>query len=147
MEAAPPCTSPAPFLSLPGDSLAAPSGTWGQLEDSATHLVQGCGSLGLVPSAQFSLPDYFGQIYLETMVEAAYFKMTPFLFFLKFFSCQDPDFVNKFTSLFALPTQLWGYPATDQSLSMVIAACPDAHDELFADKLQTCSDSEKLFSK
>lgn len=138
MEAAPPSPSPAPFLSLPGHSLAAPWGTGGQQEDRATHHVQGCGSPGLVPTAQFSLPDYFNQLYLKTMVEAAYFKMI-FFFPVKILILQ--------TSLFTLPAQLWGYPPTDQSLSMVLAACPDAHHELFADKLQTCNYSEKLFSK
>lgn len=95
------------------------------------------------PSAQFSLPAYLG----------GYIQKCPWkqliLIPLHFFFFHDHDFVNKFIhpSHLALGFIRMQPGSTNRSLSAVLAARPDAPNELFAGKLQTCNYTQKLFSK
>lgn len=98
------------------------------------------------PSAQFSLPAYFSHGYIQKCLWKQLI-LIPLPFFFFFF--HDHDFVNKFIhpSHLALGFIRMQPGSTNRSLSAVLAARPDAPNELFAGKLQTCNYTQKLFSK
>lgn len=132
------------LLSLPclGTAFAAPLGTSGQLEDRPTH--RDVAAQCWAPSAPFSLPCYFSHSYIwkrqwKQLILSRFFFFFPArsLFCKQVYLPFPPN-----SGVMHTPPGNAGW-----SLSTVIAACPDAPNELFADKLQTCNYSQKLFSK
>lgn len=140
MEAASPTPPPAPLPALPEDELCL--GT-GKTEPCSPQRYVG---VQLVPQCPVLSASLFQpRLHPEVSVEAANFNSSTFFFC--FF--HDHDFVNKFIhpSHLALGFIHMQPGSTNRSLSAVLAARPDAPNELFAGKLQTCNYTQKLFSK